>query len=311
MEVDTAAAIVPEVAAATPSPAPAPQAPETVAPVLADNRATDAAPVAEVTPPAPATDAEPKSADAAPVPAKSLLDKFDDKNAPPADAPKADDKPAEEVKAEPVPEAPKPADPAPELETPPVEEPVKLDPIEWFAEETGLKIPEVIALDDASKGKLTTALELGRTDPKAGAQALLDMHAEVLDQYAADLHAKMWSTFAETRKGWETKVMADPELGGAGHDTAMGRSARMRDAFVSHHERGTPGYEADQADWKDFMEATGAGDHPAFHRLMNNVARKFDEGRAPPPDPKPPKDLGRKPGTKGLNYSHPTSQGGN
>lgn len=304
MEVETAAVIVPDAnAAPAPAPAPASLAPEAVAPAQADRAPTDAAPAAEAPPPAPVSDAQPK------VP-KSLLDKFDEKKAAesaPADAPKPD-----EVKAEPAPaEEPKPTEPAPEPEKAPVEEPVKLDPLDWFAEEGGLKIPEVISLDNANRSKLTTALELGRTDPKAGAQALMDMHAEALDQYAADLHTKMWTEFGKTREGWTTKVMADPELGGAGHDTAMGRSARMRDAFVSRHAPGTPAHTADMADWKDFLDTTGAGDHPAFHRLLNNVARKHDEAAPPPPNPTPPKDLGRKPGTKGLAYTHPTSQPGN
>lgn len=306
-----AEASVPAASAPIPDVQAAPVAAEPVAAVQADQPATVPATAVEA-PPAQAAVAEPPAHPEVP---KSLLDKFDEKAAP-VEA-KPEDKPAEE--------APKPADAPPveepKAETPPVEEPKPaveeppvqaLDPIDWFADEGGIKVPEVVALDDASRTKLTEALELGRTDPTKGAQALMDMHAAALDQFAADVHTKMWTQFGETRKGWQTQVMADPILGGNGHDTAMGVVARMRDSFITRAEPGTPEHAKHMADWKDFMDTTGAGDHPALLRFMHNVGHKFDEASPPPPDPKPPADLGRKPGQKGkLNYTHPTSTPGN
>lgn len=294
---------------------PAAPAVEPVAAVQAEQSATDPAPAVDPSP-VPAAGAETKPAEAPEVP-KSLLDKHDDKiaeAAAPADAPKAEDKPAEEVKAEPAPaaEEPNPAEPAPEPDKPAIEEPAKLDPINWFAEDGGIKVPELISLNDESRAEVTAALELSRTDPRAGAQAMMDLGAKMAEQISIDMTTKMWSTFADTRKGWETRTMADPALGGAGHDTAMGVVARMRDQFITRAAEGTPEHAQHMADWKEFMDATGAGDHPALLRLLHNVGRAFDEGRAPPADPRPPKDLGRKPGQrKGLNYDHPTSQPGN
>jgi hypothetical protein len=318
MEVEpTVAPIVVNDTSAAPAPqTPAsPQTPEAVAaPVQADlAAATDAAPAADVSPPPPAADAQPKLAAAEPVP--DLLDKFDDKAKAdaPVDAPKVEDKPAEAPKPEEkAAEAPKPDEAPPEPEKAPVEEPPKLDPIDWFAEEGGLKIPETLKLDDDTKPKLTAALETFRTDPTKGAQELIDLGNQAVTDAVTALHTQMWSDFSDTRRAWTEKVMADPELGGAGHETAMGRNARMRDMFVSRHAPETEAYKKDWAEFKEFMQVTGAGDHPAFHRMLQNVARKFDEATTPPPNPKPPADIGRKPGTKGkLNYTHPTSQPGN
>ena len=85
--------------------------------------------------------------------------------------------------------------------------------------------------------------------------------------------------------------MADPILGGSGHQTAMGAIARMRDRFVA---------EADRPAFETFLRVTGAGDHPQFLKLLHNVSRAYDEPALPPPNPKPTPTNGQPP-KKGMS----------
>ena len=114
------------------------------------------------------------------------------------------------------------------------------------------------------------------------AQAVIDMHLDSISQYAVASQEQTLQqqhrAFADVRKGWQQQVLADEQLGGAGHQTAMAAVARMRDAFVP---------EKDKADFDQFLRVTGAGDHPAFLRLLHNAARRFDEPKFPPTEIKP------------------------
>jgi hypothetical protein len=94
-------------------------------------------------------------------------------------------------------------------------------------------------------------------------------------------------------------VKADAEIGGAGFNTAMTAVAKMRDLFLSSARPGTDKYENDAAEFNDFLRITGAGDHPAFLRFLNNVARRFDEPIAPSIPYKPPPDIGQRPNGAG------------
>lgn len=246
----------------------------------------------------------------------TLLDKFDDKAKATSEA-KPDATPeAPKVEAKPEDAKPeeKPADaPADEKPAEPVEEPKALDPIAWFDGENAVKIPDTIKLDDATKGELTGALETLRADPHKGAQALIDLHAKSINQLAEHMQSEQWRVFRDTNQDWITQVMADPILGGAGHDTAMAKVAIARDHLASSAKPGTPQYEADMTEFKNFLRITGAGNHPAFLRMMHNASRYVREAEPPPPGGKPPKDAGKNPGAKGLRqiYDHPTSQAGN
>lgn len=159
-------------------------------------------------------------------------------------------------------------------------------------------LPETIRMDDATRGEFHTALDGFRTDPAKGAQALVDLHNKTMTDYAAHLLDEQHRAFNKTRADWNKEVLADEQLGGAGHQTAMGAVARMRDMFVAEKDR--PAFE-------QFLRITGAGDHPQFLKLLHNAARLFDEPGLPPPDAKPPPNNGRAPGRSRI-YDHPTSK---
>jgi hypothetical protein len=257
---------------------------------------------------------------------KTLLEKFDDDTAAKAAedakkaaeaAPKKDDKKAEaKTEAKPVDEkAQKPGEKAKEAAKP-AETKVDVKPAEAAKPEPvayEYKLPDTLKMDDALKAEVHTAFDNFRADPVKGAQALIDLHAKTMTEYATNLAAEslknQFSVFNETCRNWEKQVLADPELGGAGHETAMGAVARARDLTISSAKPGTPRYTAERKEFDEFLRTTGAGSHPAFMRMLHNAARYIDEpqaGNQPLSDLKPPKGNGKAPGSR--MYDHPSSQ---
>lgn len=232
----------------------------------------------------------------------SLLEQFDtEQKAAEAEKVAKPDEPKPELK----PEEKKPdekVDPAKEGEPAKVEAPA-LEPIDYFAAETGVKIPETLKLDDALKTEVAKAFDDFRADPKAGAQGLVDLHNRMMGEAQEAMTKRQWDAFNDTRKQWRTAVKADPVIGGAGYQTAMHAIADVRDTIVSRAKPGTPQFESDMKDFDDMLKVTGVGDHPAFLRMLHNGARFFKEAAVPPNDPLPPPNNGRPPRAKGqINY---------
>lgn len=180
-----------------------------------------------------------------------------------------------------------------------VKPPEPAAPAEPTAFDYKYDLPEFLSVNDDQRGEIHKAFDAFRTDPAAGAQALVDLHAKQLQTYADFVASEQMRVWNETRKGWRTEVMADEQLGGAGHQTALSAIARMRDMLVP---------ESDRAAFTSFLQATGAGDHPAFLRMLHNAARFYDEPPMPPSGIKPPPSNGKAPkqGVSAL-YTHPTS----
>lgn len=259
---------------------------------------------------APATISEPERT-------PTLLEKFD-AEAKAAETAKAADKPAEAVKAA---DAAKPAEPAKDAEKPtdaakpeakaeakPAEagkpaEAAKPEPVEYK-----YTLPETVKMDDTLKGRTHEAFDELRTT--GSAQKLIDLYAEQRTADAAQTLKNQFDVFNKTKSGWETKWLADDEIGGAGHRTALKAIARVRDDFVSSAQQGTPKYQQDWKEFNEFLAITGAGSHPAFARLMHNLSGYVTERQAEqnPVDIKPPKDIGKQPGNfKQTMYDHPRS----
>lgn len=246
----------------------------------------------------------------------SLLETFD-KATKPAVEPKIDAakpepaKPAEAVKpegdkpaAETKPAEVKPAEEAPKAEPEKPAEPVKYE----------FELPPVLKGDDTKIGLFSGILNEAKLDATLGkdvGQKLLGLHADAMtayaDQLAKDKLAQQHKAFNDTRDGWNTQVMADPEIGGSGHDTAMKAIARVRDRLVSSSAPGTDQYTKDYAELETFLRITGAGDHPVFLKMMHRAAPFIDEPQADtiPHGYQPPKGNGRAP--KGGIYTHPSS----
>lgn len=287
------AAPAPAAAAPTPSPAPSPTSSPTSSPAPAP-AVTDAAPSLGAASPSPAPAAAPTPADGAPAtpgPEKvtphtdtpSLLS-IEKKS----DAAKSGDaaKPGEE---------PKPGDEAASADAAIVQTPKIV--YEAF------KLPDGVRTDPEA---MTQATELFGTMglKQDQAQSLIDRHAAEMQKYATQLSQHLFSeqhrVFGETRRGWIDKIKSDPEIGGSAFDTVSKAAAEMRDLFVT----------ADHTkEWNEFVNTTGAGDHPAFVRLLNNVAKRFREPHAMAAPSKPAPDAGKPPGGRRASlYDHATSK---
>jgi hypothetical protein len=106
--------------------------------------------------------------------------------------------------------------------------------------------------------------------PQSAAQALVDFYA------AKSIQAQNAPVefYAEMRQGWRESAMSHPELQGklgAGGEV-LTTISRGLDAIAS-----ATGDRQLIADFKEAMDMTGAGDHPAFIRVMYSLAKRATE----------------------------------
>lgn len=133
-------------------------------------------------------------------------------------------------------------------------------------------------------------------------QKLIDQYTDAVRELQANQYQSWQTSFKSMRDGWVEEVLADPQIGGSGHRTALTAAARARDMLMS-------GYNADQkAEFDTFLRVTGAGDHPAFLRLLYSASRYFDEPSAPAAAQIPAPRNGARPGARFTEmYDHPSS----
>jgi len=190
----------------------------------------------------------------------------------------------QEVKDEPKKEEAKPAEAKVEGEKTEAEPPIEaaLEPIKYE-----LNFPETLAADDTVKAEVSELFNEGRITPEHG-QKLVDFYDKKAAEYRDYLQREQVNVFNKMRADWRTEVKKDPELGGAGYDTTIAAIARVRDKLVPASERKA---------FNDFCIYTGAGDHPAFLKMLHRAAAILDEPPPRAPDPKPVPQ-GRQPGQR-------------
>ena len=184
-------------------------------------------------------------------------------------------------------------------------EPVKFE----FKVPEALKETVQFKTDDPSYAEFNTALGDAALSPQQRGEKLLDLYAKVRQADAAQTLANQHRVFNETRQGWVKEAMADPQIGGSGHRTAMRVVARTRDWSISDAQPGTPEYAADAKAYDEMLRTTGVGDHPIYLKQLHRIGRRFDEPALPPDNIRPPKDNGKAPRGVGRNplYDNPRS----
>lgn len=186
--------------------------------------------------------------------------------------------------------ATEPVNPAPEAKADAkLEAPAPPASIEYKFE-----MPEGIQESPEEMAQFTGYLNEARAAPEIG-QKMLNLHAASMQKYAEGLLARQIETFNKTRENWRKESMADEQIGGSGHDTAMKAIRRARDLLVSDAPQGSKQHAADRARFDEVLRVTGVGDHPAFLRMLHNMSRYIEAPAPPPPNPKPPPGLGAKP----------------
>jgi hypothetical protein len=161
------------------------------------------------------------------------------------------------------------------------------------------KLPDGITADPTRMAAYNEVLGKHAITQEVG-QELVSLHTAAIQDMALHMAAEQHRAFADTRAEWREQIKSDERMGGSAFQTTQAAVARMRDMFVP---------ESDRAGFNEFLRVTGAGDHPAFWRVLLNAARHFDEPSLPPPSPKPPTDIGRNPAKGGRRslYDHPSS----
>ena len=189
-----------------------------------------------------------------------------------------------EAKAEVKPDADKPA-----VEEKPAEVSEPEPPVEYKFE-----FPDHVKPQDEKVAAFTAFAREHKLSPEA-AQKAVGYFNEAATAFVAEQAAKQIQVWNDTRSDWRKQVLADAMIGGPGHMHAMGVVARVRDMTISDAQPGTPQYEKDAKEVDDFLRTTGAGDHPAFLKMLYRAGARLDEPKQPTIPPQPPKNNGKRP----------------
>src|SRR6266403_3433252 len=154
-----------------------------------------------------------------------------------------------------------PTDPTPP--EPPVE-PKPEAPVGAPEAYTDFTLPEGVKLEgETLKAATDLFKELGL--PQANAQRLVDFH---LGQIKAATEASS-KAYDDMRAGWQTAAKADSEIGP--HMAKIKENVgRLYDAIGDAKLVG---------EFKQIMDLTGAGDNPAFIKVLNKLSSFVTEGR--------------------------------
>lgn len=247
------------------------------------------APVETVVAPAPTAPVEaPKHPSEIPTLLESL-------KAPGAEVAKVEIKPTETSAVEVKPVEAK-VEVKPDGEEPKTEEPkaenAAENPIEW--DTFKFEFADNVKPQDDKVAAFTEFARENNLTPQA-AQKAVGYFNEAATAFVAEQARQQVQVWNDTRGEWRKQVLADPMIGGAGHLSAMGVVARVRDMTISDAQPGTPQYEKDAKEVEDFLRITGAGDHPAFLKILYRAGARLDEPRQPTIPPSPTKNNGKRP----------------
>lgn len=126
-----------------------------------------------------------------------------------------------------------------------------------------LALPEGYALPEELGPQF---LELMNNPPESRAEfanAVLGLHTQILQQ-TAETYAQQWEA---TQEEWRTSVQNLPEIGGRNLESSLGEIAKVLDRYGD-------------AEAREALAVTGAGNHPALVRLFHKMAKDLNE--APP-----------------------------
>lgn len=144
--------------------------------------------------------------------------------------------------------------------TPPTTEPTAPAPEFVPVALEGLKIPDGFELDEATSGKFLETFNNQELSPEARAQALLDLHAEVLTS-ASEANSQAWT---EMQDQWQNEVRSDPEIGGQKLQTTLTSVGKLLDQF------GTP-------ELRSVFDLTGAGNNVHMVKFLASIASHLTE----------------------------------
>lgn len=138
-------------------------------------------------------------------------------------------------------------------------------------------LPEGVTLDKERSDKFTGILseleKSGKVDHalmQQFGQKAVDFHLDEVKRVTAeiqDLYAKTWE---KQKIEWKDSFLKDPEMGGNRFQTTVDSAL----TFIRTHG-GTP---EQQTEFRNLMEESGLGNHPAMIRLLASAGRAMSEG---------------------------------
>jgi hypothetical protein len=172
---------------------------------------------------------------------------------PPAAPPSLTGAPSEPPKVDPAAPVVDPAKPA---------EP-KVEPSAPFALDK-VKLPDGLKADDPKLKEFGDFLANDKLSPLERGQALLDLYAGVAKQ-GREAATEAWNN---VQKDWQTKTLADPVIGGAKWNVSQATIAKAIDTLGPDLAAG----------FREALDVTGAGNHPAVSKALHAWATKLTEG---------------------------------
>lgn len=141
-------------------------------------------------------------------------------------------------------------------------------------------LPEGVAFDTAKLGEFTGML--AEIEQAKGDHAKMQATGQkLLDKYVSEIKGALtmqeeMRVAAEEKRAtdWHDAFMKDPEIGGARWETS--RNAAQE--FIRTHG----GNEAQQKEFRDLMNQTKIGNHPAMIRILAKAMTAMHEGRPLP-----------------------------
>ena len=142
-----------------------------------------------------------------------------------------------------------------------------------------LTLPEGMKSDDPAFKEFSTVFTDDKLDAQARGQKLIDIYTNQVKAYK-DAQTQAWKT---TNDGWVNEVKTDPEIGGAKFEPTKTTIAKAIDSL---------GPELSVA-FRQGLDATGAGNHPAIWKGLAKMAALLTEGgHVSGKPPGAPSDLG-------------------
>lgn len=191
--------------------------------------------------------------------AESLLGTELDKDAPkPAPAVIVEPKKTEEGQSV------EPAPPPPEAPKEPTYEPFKApEGVTLTAEKTGEFTKLLAELEVSGKAEHAIVQEVG--------QKAVDFHIAEMKRVTEEIPKFYQEVWEKQKSDWRDATKADPEIGGNRFDTSL-TAARN---FIRTHG----GTAEQQQEFRNLMESSGLGNHPAMIRLLAKANSVMSEGQ--------------------------------
>lgn len=109
-------------------------------------------------------------------------------------------------------------------------------------------------------------------------QKLVDRHIAEVQETVKRLNEHYTKAWEKQKNDWKESFVKDPEIGGNQQDTTVKAALE----FIRTHG----GTDSHQKEFRDLMETTGIGNHPAMIRMLANAMKANREG-GPLPAAKP------------------------